>query len=244
MKAPSIQVGPTTMVEHLVPGASRNLAMHQPTTNGPVYLGLFHQNHNVQPETSTATFSDFVVTDFDDSLINLPPPGEEAMELAMGNWNARVIGVAETVDSHTIARDVIANTGNYTVNVDASDMRNRIDMAGGGGSFPHNHVYPDGTTAPDNGDDFVVHATTKAGFFFPEGEYSLAFGSDDGGQIALDGATFVAEFNSDDDGDDSVAFFNGNRGQCLDWWTHYRRTRRSRHQHRRVDARTWRWRFV
>jgi hypothetical protein len=181
--------------------------------NGPVFMGLFHQNHNVQPETSTATFMDFAITDFDDSLINLPPPGEEAMELAMGNWNARVIGVAETVDSHTIARDIIANTGNYTVNVDASDMRNRIDMAGGAGSFPHDHVYPDGTTAPDNGEDFVVHATTKQAFLFPAGDWSVAFGSDDGGQIAIDGATFVAEFNTDGDaGVDNVAFFDGNRG--------------------------------
>lgn len=40
--------------------------------NGPVQLGLFHQNHNVQPETSTALFSGFSVRDFDNSLGEFP----------------------------------------------------------------------------------------------------------------------------------------------------------------------------
>ena len=40
--------------------------------NGPVHLGLFHQNHNVQPETSTATFTNFSAGDFDNSLGEFP----------------------------------------------------------------------------------------------------------------------------------------------------------------------------
>ena len=40
--------------------------------NGPVQLGLFHQNHNVQPETSTAIFSSFSSGDFDNSLGEFP----------------------------------------------------------------------------------------------------------------------------------------------------------------------------
>lgn len=194
--------------------------------NGPVYMGLFHQNHNVQPETSTATFMNFSVGDFDSSLGNFPPPGEGAMDLAMGNWNTRVIrlgldGADTEVNDHTEARGIIGfadggdNPNGWTIAVDQSDMRNRVDMAGGGGSFPHNHPYPDGVNDGE-GVDFVVHATTKQAFLFPAGDYSIAFGSDDGGQIAIEGATFVAEFNSDDDGDDSVAFFNGNRGHA---WT-------------------------
>ncbi len=39
---------------------------------GPVQLGLFHQNHNVQPEVSTATFTGFTVSDFDNSLGQFP----------------------------------------------------------------------------------------------------------------------------------------------------------------------------
>ena len=191
--------------------------------NGPVFMGLFHQNHNVQPETSTATFMDFAITDFDDSLGNFPPPGEGAMDLAMGNWNARILrlgddGADTEVNDHTEARGIIGaadggdNPNGWTIAVDESDMRNRIDMAGGGGSFPHNHPYPDGVN-DGNGEDFVVHATTKQAFLFPAGDWSVAFGSDDGGQIAIDGATFVAEFNTDGDaGVDNVAFFNGNRG--------------------------------
>lgn len=152
-----------------------------------------------------------------------PPPGEEAMPLAMGNWNARVIrlgddGADTEVNDHTEARAIIGfadggdNPNGWTISVDTTDMRNRVDMAGGGGSFPHNHPYPDGVNNADS-DDFVVHATTKQAFLFPEGKWSIAFGSDDGGQIAIDGATFEAEFNTDGDaGVDNVAFFNGNRG--------------------------------
>ena len=86
-------------------------------------------------------------------------------------------------------------------------------MAGGGGNFPHNHPYPDGSDAPNGGEDFVVHATTKQQFHFPEGDYTIAFGSDDGGQVQLEGVTFVSEFNTDGDaGLDDTAFYDGNRG--------------------------------
>ncbi len=39
---------------------------------GPVQLGLFHQNHDVQPEVSTATFTGFTVGNFDNSLGQFP----------------------------------------------------------------------------------------------------------------------------------------------------------------------------
>ena len=152
-----------------------------------------------------------------------PPPTEELRELAMGNWNTRVIGIDGgsdgDVNDHTEARAIIdfanggANANDWAISLDASDMRDRVDMAGGGGNFPHNHPYPDGSTAPNGGEDFVVHATTKQPFFFPEGDYTIAFGSDDGGQVQLEGVTFVSEFNTDGDaGLDDTAFFNGNRG--------------------------------
>ena len=31
----------------------------------------------------------------------------------------------------------------WNISVDETDMRDRVDMAGGGGNFGHNHVYPD-----------------------------------------------------------------------------------------------------
>lgn len=40
--------------------------------NGPVQLGLFHQNHDVNPQTSTATFSNFKATDFSNALGQFP----------------------------------------------------------------------------------------------------------------------------------------------------------------------------
>ena len=37
-----------------------------------IYVGLFHQNHNVNPQTSTALFSGFDVGDFDNTLGDFP----------------------------------------------------------------------------------------------------------------------------------------------------------------------------
>ena len=63
------------------------------------------------------------------------------------------------------------------------------------------HIFFDDAMEPeDDGNDFVVHATTKNPFHFPEGVYSIAFGSDgvDQGPIIGDfGNMFFASMTID-----------------------------------------------
>ncbi len=162
---------------------------------------------------------------FDGKLLPPPPPGEEAQPLVPGNWAARLIGIEGGTDNqindHTEARQIIdfanggPNVNDWAISEDVMDMRNRIDMAGGGGNFPSNHPYPDGTTAPNgDGNDFLVQATTKVPFKLPPGDYTIGFGSDDGGQLQMTGVSFLNEINTNGDADpnDDTIFFNGNRG--------------------------------
>lgn len=177
-----------------------------------------------------------------------PPPPEGAYDLADGNWNVRTIaigdGANDQINSTNEAVDIlcyspgtnIRNGGAYNASLydgnpawniilDAFDTRDRIDIAGGGGTFPSNHPYSDGNSAPSDGNDFMVHAQSDKPFHFPQGTYSIAFGSDDGGGIHLrnaSGATFTfdSEFGTraelGGDAVDNVAYDNNPRGHT---WT-------------------------
>lgn len=164
-----------------------------------------------------------------DATTPLPCHHCHGFPLAPGNWDVRLIGIEggadDQVNDHFEARNIIAfanggpNLNGWELSVDVADNRNRIDLAGGGGSFAHNHVYPDGTNHPNgDGEDFVVHATTKHPFCFSAGDWTIAFGSDDGGQLQLEGVNFISTFNTDGDSDanDDTIFYNGNRGHA---WT-------------------------
>ncbi|MCA9149309.1 MAG: hypothetical protein KDA92_08430, partial [Planctomycetales bacterium] len=71
---------------------------------GPVQLGLMHQNHNVQPETSTATFTDFMAGSFDNSYGQFPLTLTRNVGLTDGKVSGQISGVelggvtAEAVD--------------------------------------------------------------------------------------------------------------------------------------------------
>ncbi len=58
---------------------------------GPVHLGLHHQNHNVQPETSTGLFYGFSAGDFDNSLGEFPLDITRPRQLAV-NAEGKVTG--------------------------------------------------------------------------------------------------------------------------------------------------------
>ena len=160
------------------------------------------------------TFSDATVQNPVDTI---SPEG--AIALLPGIFNVRQIRVTGSqINNHAEALQVLAfadggpNVENWTIVVDQSDTRNLIDIAGGGGTFPHNHPYPDGVNNADQ-NDVVVHVTTDLPFNVPAGDWTIGFGSDDGGQLTLSGVTFSAEFNTDgDDVLDDTVLYNGTRG--------------------------------
>ena len=164
------------------------------------------------------TFSDATVAN-PVTPLPAPPPPEAAIALIPGIFNVRQIRVTGSqINNHAEALQVLAfadggpNVENWTIVVDQSDTRNLIDIAGNGGRFPHNHPYPDGVNNPDQ-NDVVVHVTTDLPFFVPAGDWTIGFGSDDGGQLTLSGVTFLNEINTDGDpGLYDTILFNGTRG--------------------------------
>jgi hypothetical protein len=161
------------------------------------------------------------------SVSNPPPPPP-------GNWNGRIIAIDDQndatdteINSATEALAILdyadggANTGGWNLRYDVSDTRNLVDMAGGGGTFPVNNPYPNGESVPDNsptpGDDFLVTAETSLPFNIPAGDWTIGFGSDDGGALRIPGIVFSNEINTDGDpGLDDTILFDAPRGHV---WT-------------------------
>ena len=127
----------------------------------------------------------------------------------IAGWNVRLVDSDVTIDSHTIAEEVLDDpnetsiSGSYAV----------VDLAGGGGSFPNNEAYPNGVTGTGM-EDFAVRAT--ADVTIPAGTWTIGFGSDDGGQLTVEGAEFDIDLTLNNDSlDDDQIRFEGNRGH--DW---------------------------
>ena len=80
-----------------------------------------------------------------------------------------------------------------------------VDLAGGNGTFPDNHAYPNGVNDASQ-NDFAVEV--KANITIPAGEWTLGFGSDDGGQVTIAGVEFDFDtsLNNDSVDDDQIRF--------------------------------------
>ncbi len=162
------------------------------------------------------------------------PARNPAVPIGPGIWNTRIITIDDQngAADHDINNteealgilafaDGGANVNGWNIRADVGDNRNLIDMAGGFGSFPSNHPYPDGAVEPDNSpaaaEDFLVTARTAVPFHIPEGDWTIGFGSDDGGALQMPGITFLNEINTDGDpGIDDTIVWNDVRGHT---WT-------------------------
>ncbi len=165
------------------------------------------------------------------------PPRDPAVELGPGIWDTRIIAIDDqngaadhdindAFEAVTILAfadgDPVPDNG-WNIRYDVSDNRNVIDMAGGFGTFPSNHPYPNGESEPDNspgvGEDFLVQALTTVPMLIPEGDWTIAFGSDDGGILRMldPGFSFTNKINADSiPGFDNGIAFSGTRGHS---WT-------------------------
>lgn len=126
------------------------------------------------------------------------------VELLDVNPNAAGVELANmTVAEQYAAGEVDPST--FGVNAGASRIVNAVDFAGESGSYDIDHPYPHGI--PDSSaDQFVMWATAEV--FIPEGWWSVAFGSYDGGQVTIEGVNFDDplfprwEHTADGDGND------------------------------------------
>lgn len=113
-------------------------------------------------------------------------------QAAQPGWAVQIINIAETIDTNSTATSVLDSNGaGYTIEGGAAGNQTRVypvvDLAGGGGNYPFNFQYPNGTN--NNGNDFAVRAT--ADVVIPAGTWTIAFGSDDGGNLRIDSASAI-----------------------------------------------------
>lgn len=144
------------------------------------------------------------------------PPLEEPQAQVAGNWNTRLIRLSaedaliqDTAESRALVAfaDGGANTNGWAIAEDATDTRDRIDMARANivpercytrtfGDYASDHRYPDGTGGDSRvigGSNFVVHASTESPLVFPEGTYAIRLKVIGGGDLRIvpvDGSDF------------------------------------------------------
>ena len=127
-------------------------------------------------------------------------------ESGLSGWNLRLVDSDVTIGDHTTAEDVLDDPNETSV----SGSYDVIDVGGGAGSFPDTQPYPNGVTATSM-EDFALRA--EADVTIPAGTYTIGFGSDDGGQITIDGVEFDFDASQNNDSfDDDQIRFEGNRG--------------------------------
>jgi len=101
--------------------------------------------------------------------------------------------------------------GVYEIGTDVTTTSPKIDFGGRAGTFNTTQPYPDGTSNTRL-TDFAIRATATV--TIPAGEWTIGFGSDEGGLLRLDGIHFIDTFGEDGpatDGDGEL-LFNGTRG--------------------------------
>ena len=107
------------------------------------------------------------------------------------------------------AINVPASGENYNVNVSGTVFASEVNVGSGNGTFAGNQL-PLGSGT--GGNDWSVHAYGILDL--PAGDYTVAFGSDDGGFLQIEGVTFLNTYNESGNvgtGTDTI-MFNGTRG--------------------------------
>ncbi|MCA9217543.1 MAG: PEP-CTERM sorting domain-containing protein, partial [Planctomycetales bacterium] len=209
------------------PGAWSNAEARNGSADhlGPVHLGLFHQNHNVQPETSTATFTDFAATGFNPDLGNFPLANSISVSdlpgKVQGSWSAAEIGGGaaeaatwkiEKLGADSFAPGLTATTflrGNGGTMFNPAELEAHavgtipnIAWAGNANPPPEGmEKYPDVFNLPadtdSDGDNQENYSVDARGqIFIPEaGTYQFKDGIDDYTYLEIDGEVLIDDNN-------------------------------------------------
>ncbi len=149
---------------------------------------------------ASATNNSAMARDFDVHLMRLDPAGT--------NNQINDAREARRIERGSEPDVVIAEDVESTVTY--------IDFEGGAGQFPGGNAYPNGVN-DESMDDFMVQVT--GALEIPEGDWTIALNSDDGGYISMPRVTFSATGNENGAaGVPGELMFNGTRGQGT--WTY------------------------
>jgi hypothetical protein len=192
---------------------------------GPVQLGLFHQNHSVQPQTSTGTFEGFTAGDFNNGYGQFPlnvtrevgltgdkiSASFSGVELGGGaaqpvNWKVEVLG-APAIAPGLSARSFLRGNSGGNFDPDALTPQGQGTIAniawfGNANPAPAGfEKYPDvfGLPADTNspGDNQEDYSVDARGqIFIPEaGTYKFKDGVDDYTFLQIAGETLIDDNN-------------------------------------------------
>lgn len=127
-------------------------------------------------------------------------------------------GIDGEINTATEARLLLSgrvNRARHVVTVDVTTQHSGVNFGGGEGTFAGRNPYPNGVTSEDLS-DIAISATTTV--TIPEGDWTIGFGSSDGGFLELKDVSFLETFNeigSARPGDDQIIF----SGQRAGGWT-------------------------
>ena len=120
-------------------------------------------------------------------------------------------GADTSIDSVAEAQSLLdGGFAPYQILVDKTALRSTIDL-GTEGDYAVDSTYPDGTSGDSFGGPFLKEQFTvraQATLTIPAGNWTIAFGSDEGGRLILPGITFTSELNTLGDGvlDDTITY--------------------------------------
>lgn len=192
---------------------------------GAVQLGLFHQNHDVQPRTSTATFTGFQAGGFNNALGSFPLNITRDIGLVGGKvagkisgveiggntteaveWKVEVLG-APVIAPGLWARSFLRGNGGTNFDPDALTPQGEgvvanVSWWGNANPAPAGfEKYPDVFNLPAdtnaNGDNQEDYSVDLKGqIFIPEaGTYKFKDGVDDYTYLAIDGQPLIDDNN-------------------------------------------------
>ena len=117
--------------------------------------------------------------------------------LASAQWDVRMLQLDSDVSSTTQAyiNILIPQQIRSSLLSDRSATFAGIDFAGGGGTYTLNNPYPGGISGDDLTNSVLL---ATADVDIPAGDWSIAFGSDEGGFLEIGDIEFSSRFNADD----------------------------------------------
>ena len=127
-------------------------------------------------------------------------------------------GLNNSIDTATEARGILNGTVTDVVVIeDVTGTTDILDFAGGGGNFTVNNPYTNDATG-EGQNHFLQQAT--AVLQIPAGDWTIGFGSDDGGYLRMPGVSFLNTYNESGSklvAGDGEIFFDAPRG--FSWTT-------------------------
>lgn len=173
----------TTLTQPLVNyGSAASFALEAPQASDGAWTAVEFNDDDWQPGTAAMGYA-----------VQTSPRLVRGFSARMLKVGGGLVTWLETAEAAEGLFDGTARALDYTISRDDTVIVPQVNFGGivstsASGDFPEALPYPDGTTSYLQ-DDFALRVTATV--TIPEGDWSIGFGSSDGGLLRLDGVEFV-----------------------------------------------------